>query len=103
MLTSLDRSAVAATGAAIVEADHASVIVTASAADLRRLRRLPYRVTPHVAPAAPPTRRRTPRGARRSRPTDSGYHTYQEWVDETAAIVAAHPVARHAHADRHEL
>ena len=22
---------------------------------------------------------------------DGGYHTYQEWVDESAAIVAAHP------------
>lgn len=89
VLTSLDRSAVAATGAAIIEADHASVVVTASAADLRRLRRLPYRVTPHIAPAAPagpdaPQTRAFPA-------SDSGYHTYQDWVDETAAIVAAHP------------
>ena len=89
VLTSLDRAAVAATGAAIVEADHASVLVTASPADLRRLRRLPYRVTPYVAAAAPESPR-TPR-ARAFPATDGGYHTYQEWVDETAAIVAAHP------------
>ena len=89
VLTSLDRSSVAATGAAIVEADHASVVVTASAADLRRLRRLPYSVTPHAEPASPPPPR-TP-GARVFPAADSGYHTYQEWVDETAAIVAAHP------------
>ena len=38
--TSLDRSAVVATGAAIVELDHAAVVVTASRADERRLRRL---------------------------------------------------------------
>ena len=89
VLTTLDRAAVAATGAAIVEADHASVLVTASPSDLRRLRRLPYHVTEYVAPSAPdaPT---TPR-ARAFPPGDSGYHSYQEWVDETAAIVAAHP------------
>ncbi len=92
VLTSLDRSAVAATGAAIIEADHASVIVTASAADLRRLRRLPYRVTAHVAPAAPAAPEAPDATQARAFPADdSGYHTYQEWVDETTAIVAAHP------------
>lgn len=87
--TSLDRSAVAATGAAIVQRDHASVIVTASASDLSRLRRLRYRLTPHTAAAAPDLR--SPERAAGFPPTDSGYHTYREWVDETAAIVAAHP------------
>ena len=84
--TALDRSAVAATGAAIVEVDHAAVTVTASAADLRRLERLGYRVTPQAAPqpAAPGRAADFPA-------SDGGYHTYQEWVDETAAIAAAHP------------
>ena len=92
VLTSLDRSAVAASGAAIIEADHASVLVTASAADLRRLRRLPYRVTPHLAPAAPAAPAAPGAAQARAFPaTDSGYHTYQEWVDETVALVAAHP------------
>jgi carboxypeptidase T len=92
VLTSLDRSAVAASGAAIIEADHASVIVTASASDLRRLRRLPYRVTALAAPAAPATPQPpTTTRARAFPANDSGYHTYQEWVDETAALVAAHP------------
>jgi hypothetical protein len=87
--TSLDRSAVAATGAAIVEADHASVVVTASRSDIRRLRRLRYRVTEHAAPAP---RAAAPPGRAAPFPVaDSGFHTYQEWVDETAAIVSAHP------------
>ncbi|MEA2143113.1 MAG: carboxypeptidase, partial [Solirubrobacteraceae bacterium] len=91
--TSLDRAAVAATGAAIVEVDHASVIVTASPSDLRRLRRLPYGVTPHAAPAAPAAPDTPPRerSAAAFPPADSAYHSYQEWVDETTALVAAHP------------
>lgn len=89
VLTSLDRSAVAATGAAIVEADHGALVVTASPSDLRRLRRLPYRVTARVAPAGPEPPQ-TAR-ARTFPPPDSGYHTYEEWVDETAGVVAAHP------------
>ena len=48
--TALDRAAVAATGAAIVEVDHASVVVTASPADLRRLERLHYGVRAHSVP-----------------------------------------------------
>nr|MBA3747212.1 zinc carboxypeptidase [Solirubrobacterales bacterium] len=89
--TTLDRSAVAATGAAIVEADHGSVTVTASPSDLRRLRRLRYPVmsrdTPGAESEAPPPEAR----AAEFPVTDSGYHTYQEWVDETAAIAVAHP------------
>ena len=42
--TSLDRAAVAGSGAAIVEADHGSVVVSASPSDARRLRQLRYRV-----------------------------------------------------------
>ena len=92
VLTALDRAAVAATGAAIIEADHASLIVTASAADLRRLRRLPYRVTAQAAAAAPAAPAAPDAAQARAFPdADSGYHTYQEWVDESAAIMAAHP------------
>jgi hypothetical protein len=87
--TARDRAAVARTGAAIVEVDHAAVVVTASPSDLGRLKRLGYRVTPHAAPAAPDLR---PAPAAAAFPVaDSGYRTYQEWVDETAALVAAHP------------
>jgi hypothetical protein len=37
--TAADRSRVARTGAAIIEVDHGSVVVTASSGDVRRLRR----------------------------------------------------------------
>ena len=88
--TTLDRSAVAATGAAIVEVDHGSVVVTASPSDLRRLGRLGYRVTARTAPP-PPQDEPQPGRAAQFPPADSGYHTYQEWVDETTALLAAHP------------
>ena len=51
---SLDRSAVVATGAAIVEVDHAAVIVTASASDVRKLRKIGrYRVSRYAEPRTP--------------------------------------------------
>ncbi len=94
--TSLDRSAVVATGAAIIEVDHAAVTVTASRSDVRKLRSLRYRVTRYVAP-----RERTAAKSKTSKglqaraaafpAADSGYHTYQEVIDDTAAIVAANP------------
>ncbi len=88
--TSLDRSRVAATGAAIVEADHNSVVVTASAADVRKLRALRrYRVTEHAtdAPAAPGgglTTRAFP-------PADSAYHDYAEMSAQTLSVANAYP------------
>jgi len=90
---SLDRSAVAATGAAIVEVGHANVVVTASASDVRRLRKLGrYRVTRYVA-----RRTRAPKldgglvAGAGFPAVDSGYHTYQEVVDETAMIAETYP------------
>jgi carboxypeptidase T len=89
--TSLDRSAVVATGVAIVEVDHASLVVSASPSDVRRLRALRrYLVTPQVKPA------RRAKGGQQARAAtfpaaDSNYHTNQEVTDETAAIVAAYP------------
>jgi carboxypeptidase T len=89
--TSLDRSAVAATGAAIVEADHGFVTVTASASDLRKLRRLRYRVFRHVDPGVGPSKGGLLARAAAFPAADSGYHSYAEVTSETAAIVAAYP------------
>src|SRR4051812_18315543 len=44
--TVVDRAAVAGSGAAIVEVDHGSVVVTATRGTVRALRRLGYRVRP---------------------------------------------------------
>ncbi|HEX8156367.1 MAG TPA: hypothetical protein VF526_03175, partial [Solirubrobacteraceae bacterium] len=47
--TASDRSRVARTGAAIIEVDRGSVVVTASPGDVRRLRRLRrFKVTKHA-------------------------------------------------------
>ena len=86
--TSLERSAVAATGAAIVEVDHASVVVSASASDLRRLRALRHPVS--VLQAPPPAGAEP--AARSAFPVaDAAFHTYAELSDETAAIAGAYP------------
>jgi hypothetical protein len=91
--TSLDRSAVVATGAAIVEVDHASVIVTAAPSDVRKLRKLGlYRVTRYLEPKAS----KTAKGGLQARAAafpaaDSNYHDYGEVTAETAAVAAAYP------------
>ena len=87
--TSLDRSAVAATGAAIVEADHGSVVVTASPSDLRRLRRPALQVTPRAAAgrAGLPSA-----GApRRSRPPTAATTPTTSWPTRRPRSLAAHP------------
>ena len=71
--TVIDRAAVAASGAAIVEVDHADVVVTATRREIRFLTRRGYRA--HRLRPAPR------RGARRLKnfPTaDSAYHNYAE-------------------------
>ncbi len=91
--TSLDRSRIVATGVAIVEVDHGSLVVTASASDVRKLRALGrYRVTRQVRPA----RRSRAKGGQTSRAAafpaaDSNYHSYQEVTDKTAAVAATYP------------
>ena len=102
VLTSLDRSAVVATGAAIVEADHGSVVVTASASDLRRLRELRYPVTPHAARAA--TTSDSAAAAAGFPAADSAYHSYDEMAAETLAIAGAYPalVSRFSLGTSHE-
>jgi carboxypeptidase T len=76
--TKAKRAAVARTGAAIVQVNRRSVIVTASRADLRALRRAGFR---------PQARRRLfdfPAA-------DAGYHNYAEMNADIDAFAAAHP------------
>ena len=86
--TAADRSRVARTGAAIIEVDRGSVVVTASPGDVRRLRRLRrFKVTKHANRA----------GARSGQsvhaadfpPADSNYHNYSELTAEIKQLVAA--------------
>jgi len=90
--TNADRARVARTGAAIVEVDHGSVVVTASRGDVRRLRRV-HRFT--VAKRV----QRGRSGARGLRAraadfpaADSNYHNYAEMNAEISQLVAANGV-----------
>ncbi|GAA3150962.1 M14 family zinc carboxypeptidase [Nonomuraea roseoviolacea] len=80
------RSAVAATGAAIEEVAKGSVLVTATEAEVAAIRRLGYRVTEQPRPAS-----RSDARAFDFPPSDSGYHTYAEMTADVNALVAAHP------------
>ena len=86
--TNADRARVARTGAAIIEVDHGSVVVTTSRGDLRRLRRLRrFKVTKHADRAGARDRR----GARAADfpAADSNYHNYTELTAEINRLVAA--------------
>ncbi|MEV4570868.1 M14 family zinc carboxypeptidase [Nonomuraea sp. NPDC049419] len=80
------RSAVAATGAAIEEVDPDSVLVTATESEVSAIRRLGYRVTEVPRPAPPSSV-----GALDFPPADSAYHNYAEMTAEINALVAARP------------
>ncbi|GAA2747637.1 M14 family metallopeptidase [Kitasatospora cinereorecta] len=83
-----DRTAVAATGASIDEVDARSLVVSANAAELLRLRTLGWRLTelpdPEQSPQLSPTPYDFPS-------KDSAYHNYAEATADINAMVAAHP------------
>ncbi|UBU15386.1 M14 family zinc carboxypeptidase [Nonomuraea gerenzanensis] len=79
------RSAVAATGAAIEEVATESVLVTATEAEVAAIRRLGYRVAEVPRPTPPSA------DAFDFPPADSQYHNYAEMNAEINALVAAHP------------
>jgi carboxypeptidase T len=76
--TQAQRSAVARTGAAIVEVDHGSVTVTASRSDLRALRRAGFKVAARARKTDFPS-------------ADAGYHNYAEMTADLNALVATFP------------
>jgi hypothetical protein len=84
-----DRIAIGATGAAIVEADHGHVVVTATATEVRKLQRLGFAV--HLQ-KPPRLSTGNPAGPARLFPSaDSGYHDYAEMSAEVANVAAANP------------
>jgi carboxypeptidase T len=76
--TQAQRSAVAKTGAAIVEVDHGSVTVTASLSDRRKLRKAGFKVVSLARAAAFP-------------PADAGYHDYAETNAEIDRVLGLYP------------
>ena len=89
--TAKDRAAVARTGVAIIGSDHGALVVSASRSDARRLGRLKFRVLRGSQPRLPQRAKGLRAGAAAFPAADAGYHSYQEMVDETAAIAAAYP------------
>jgi carboxypeptidase T len=78
------RTAVARTGAAVELAEASSIVVTATPAEVARIRQLGYTVTALPARSAVATPLNFP-------PADSGYHNYTEMANETAAVASANP------------
>ncbi|NUT40619.1 MAG: zinc carboxypeptidase, partial [Thermoactinospora sp.] len=80
------RSAVAATGAAIEEVKADSVLVTATEAEIAAIRRLGFGVAESPRPKPP-----SAVAAFDFPPADSGYHNFAEMTAEINSLVAAHP------------
>src|SRR4051794_11440206 len=85
--TVVDRAAVAASGAAIVEVDHGSVVVTATRREIRFLTTRGYRAH-RLAPPRRPVRGRT---LKNFPAADSAYHNYSEMSTELQNIAATYP------------
>jgi carboxypeptidase T len=82
----LDRTKVTVAGAAIVEVDHAEVVVTANRRAVRRLRRAGFTVERMAT-----VRRRLRARAADFPAADSAYHNYAEMAAETQSVANANP------------
>jgi carboxypeptidase T len=80
------RSAVAGTGAAVELVQRSALVVTATPAEVARIRGLGHKVTLLGLAGAP-----APGEARAFPPADSGYHDYAEMSAEVAAVASAYP------------
>lgn len=91
--TVVDRAAVAGTGAAIAEVDHGALIVTATAREVRTLRRLGYRARPvRMRGTAAGRGGGGPRARAAAFPAaDAGFHDYDEMATRVEQVAAAHP------------
>ncbi|MEU6232612.1 M14 family metallopeptidase [Kitasatospora sp. NPDC047058] len=91
--TVAERTAVAATGASVDAVRDGSVVVTATPAELARLRALGWSATPLPGPRYGEDERENTAAAPLYDfpPADSGYHNYAEAAADIDAVVAAHP------------
>jgi len=86
----LDRSAVTARGAAVVEVDHGAVLATMTRREARQIRRAGYAVS--LVPPPRAERRGEPRARASDFPAaDSAYHNYDETVSQITTVANAHP------------
>jgi carboxypeptidase T len=88
----LDRTMIARTGAAIVEADHGYVVAGMTRREVRQVRRLGYGVKRLRLPRATPRRGNGPRARVSDFPAaDSAYHNYNETVTQLTNVANAYP------------
>jgi carboxypeptidase T len=80
-----DVNAVARTGAAVDGVEHGRVTITATAAEVKRIRQLGFQVELVPQPSGGGVT------AQAFPPADSGYHDYAEMTADLNALVAAHP------------
>jgi hypothetical protein len=78
-------NAVAGTGAAVDGVEHGRVTITATPAEVKRIRQLGFQVELVPQPSAGGV------STQAFPPADSGYHDYAEMVADINALVAAHP------------
>jgi carboxypeptidase T len=86
----IDRSALTVSGAAIIEVQHAEVVVTASQRTVKRLRRKGFTVQ-RMYPLRQLNKRRGRARAADFPSADGTYHNYNEMAAETAAAVTQFP------------
>ncbi len=86
--TPAQRDAVGRTGVAIVEAEHGSLVVTGTAAEIAAVRKLGFRVGAAPAPGTPAPGGATTLGFPSA---DSAYHDYPELTAELDRVAGAYP------------
>ncbi len=87
--TRVDRSAVASTGAAIVEQNHGQLLVTATEQEAAAITRKGFKVS--AVPEQPTSNDSNRVGTLNFPPADAAYHTYAEMSTEVANVAAANP------------
>jgi len=87
--TAAQRSAIAATGAAVNSQEHSELSITATGEEVDRIRQLGFRVQPAQLSAANGSQAQG--SINDFPPADSAYHNYAEMTGEIDQIVAAFP------------
>jgi carboxypeptidase T len=82
----IDRTAIATTGAAIVEVDHGHVVASMTRREVRKVRRLGYGVRRLQPPRRGKARRTFDFPA-----SDSAYHNYSETVSQINSVASSYP------------
>ncbi len=99
--TAEQRTAIARTGAAVNGVEDSRLLITATPAEVRKIRRLGYTVDTEAAPSAAAE---PGSSIQAFPPSDSGYHDYNEMVAELNKAVTDHPtlISKQVYGTSHE-